>query len=219
MATQERRQQDRARRKQEILLAARAVFAQNGFRRATVDQVAQRAEVAKGTIYLYFENKEAILAELTLCALSDLVSRLTAASDGLSLLNPEAKLRAMAQAYLALAQGAPDYFRLLTAFEGGDFDNGLSIERRSQLRVESNRALELVAQAISDGMALGVFAPGDARQAAGVIWAALNGVLALMAHPVPRALIATETAVFYHATLDICLRGLAAPLPNERSET
>ena len=219
MATQERRQLDRARRTQEILLAARASFAQHGFHHATVDQVAQRAEVAKGTIYLYFENKEAILAELTLCALSDLVSRLTAASDGHSLLNPEAKLRAMAQAYQSLAQEAPDYFRLLTAFDSGDFERGLSPERREQLRAASNRALELVTQTISDGMALGAFAIGDARQAAGVIWAALNGALALMAHPVRRELIATDANLFYHATLENCLRGLASPPHNERSAT
>lgn len=219
MATHERRQQDRARRKQEILLAARAVFALNGFHRATVDQVAQRAEVAKGTIYLYFENKEAILAELTLCALNDLVNRLTAASDEHSLLNPETKLHAMAQAYRALAETAPDYFRLLTAFDNGDFDNGLSPERREQLRSASQRALDLVTQAISDGMALGIFASGDARQAAGIIWAALNGVLALMAHPVRRELIAADIAVFYNATLEICLKGLASPPLNGRSKT
>lgn len=219
MATQQRREQDRARRSQEILLAARAVFAQNGFHRATVDQVAQQAEVAKGTIYLYFENKEAILVELTLCALSELVNRLTAAGDEHSLLNPEAKLRAMAQAYRSLAEDAPDYFRLLTAFDNGDFDSGLSPERRTQLRVASNCALELVAQAISDGMALGVFAPGDARRAAGILWAALNGALTLMAHPVRRHLIATDIAEFYNATLEVCLKGLACPSQIERSET
>lgn len=219
MATQDRREQDRARRKQEILLAARAIFAQNGFRRATVDEVAQRAEVAKGTIYLYFENKEAILAELVLCALSDLGSRLTTANDGHSLLHPEAKLRAMAHAYLSFAQNVPDYFRLLTAFESGDFESGLSVARQAQIRAASSRTLELVTQAISDGMALGIFTPGDARQNAGVIWAALNGVLALMAHPVRRQLMATETADLYQATLELFLKGLASPTPHERSET
>jgi AcrR family transcriptional regulator len=210
MATQARREQDRARRKQAILLAARAVFAQSGFRRATVDQVAQRAEVAKGTIYLYFENKEAILAELVLCALSELGAKLAAASDGPSLLHPDEKLRAMADAYLAFALRSPDYFRLLTAFDGGDFQRGLSPERQEQIQAESGRTLDLVTQAISDGMALGLFAAGDARQAAGVLWAALNGALALMSHPVRRQLVATDQLGLYRATLATCLRGLAA---------
>lgn len=219
MATQDRREQDRIRRKQEILLAARAVFAQDGFRRATVDQVAQRAEVAKGTIYLYFENKEAILAELVLCALSDLASSLMAANDGHSLLHPDAKLRAMARAYLTFAQHSPDYFRLLTTFDSDDFESGLSAARRDQIRAESDRVLDLVTQAISDGMALGVFAAGDARQCAGVIWAALNGALTLMSHGMRRQLIATDIAGLCNATMEICLKGLAAPTPIERSET
>lgn len=217
MTTQERREQDRARRKQEILLAARAVFAEEGFRRATVEQVAQRAEVAKGTIYLYFGNKEAILAELVLCALGDLAAQLAAANDGPSLLHPEEKLRALADAYLAFAQRAPDYFRLLTAFDRGDFASGLSAELLGQIRAESERTLVLVAQAIADGMALGLFAPGDARQLASALWAALNGALALMAHPVRRALVATDTTSLYHLTLALCLKGLTGPTLPERS--
>ncbi len=217
MATQERREQDRARRKQDILLAARAVFAQDGFRRATVDQIAQRVEVAKGTIYLYFETKEAILAELVLHALSDLSAQLATANNGPSLLHPDEKLRAMADAYLAFAQRAPDYFRLLTAFDHSDFIRGLSPELLEQIQAESDHALDLVAQAIADGMALGLFAPGDARQFAGALWAALNGALALMAHPVRRALVATDTASLYHLTLALYLKGLACPTLSERS--
>ena len=48
-----------------------AVFAETGWHRATVDAVAERAQVGKGTIYLYFDSKEAILAELVLQALAD----------------------------------------------------------------------------------------------------------------------------------------------------
>lgn len=44
----------------EILAAARKVFAEKGFREATLDQIAAEAGIAKGTLYLYFENKEEI---------------------------------------------------------------------------------------------------------------------------------------------------------------
>jgi AcrR family transcriptional regulator len=81
VAAADRRELERARRKQEILHAARAVFAQDGYNRATVDAVARRAELGKGTIYLYFDTKEAILAELTLQALGELGEQLQAAVD------------------------------------------------------------------------------------------------------------------------------------------
>jgi AcrR family transcriptional regulator len=47
-------------RRGEILQAARRVFARRGFRPATVDEIAVEAGIAKGTLYLYFESKEAI---------------------------------------------------------------------------------------------------------------------------------------------------------------
>jgi AcrR family transcriptional regulator len=48
----------------EILDAALAVFAEKGFAAARMDDIAARAGVTKGTIYLYFENKEAVFKAL-----------------------------------------------------------------------------------------------------------------------------------------------------------
>lgn len=208
MAAADRRELERARRKQEILQAARAVFARDGYTRATVDAIARRAELGKGTIYLYFDTKEAILAELTLQALAELGEQLQAAAERCSPQHPDQRLHAMADAYLAFAQHAPDYFRLLNAFDHGGFLDGISATLREQILHESNRTLELVTQAIADGAALGLFAAGDARQAASVLWAALNGALALAAHPIRQTLVASDAAGLYRATLEVYLKGL-----------
>lgn len=209
MATQDRREQDRARRKRDILLSARSVFADNGFHRATVDQIAQRAEVAKGTIYLYFENKEAILAELVLQALAELHDQLKAANEARSLLHPDGRLRAMAEAYLTFSQRSPDYFRLLTVFDGDHLVADLSPARRGLILDASNQTLDIVTQAIADGMALGVYAAGDARQSAAILWAGLSGSLALLAHPIRRTMLGLDSSGLYHATMELLLRGLA----------
>ncbi len=209
MAVADRRALERARRKEDILQAARAVFADYGWHRATVDAIAARAEVSKGTIYLYFDSKEAILAELVLQALAELTGELRQASDSGSVLQPEQKLKAMAQAYLAYAESAPDYFRLLTAYDGGNFQQGIPEDLQADLLAQSNRALDAVSQVVADGMALGVFTPGDPRQAAGVLWAALNGALALMAHPVRRSMVAATPEEFCDATLQMWMRGMA----------
>lgn len=50
-----------AARKNQILDAAAKVFAEKGFSRATIKDVARTAGIADGTIYNYFENKEALL--------------------------------------------------------------------------------------------------------------------------------------------------------------
>ena len=55
---------DRAERRALILSAAVEVFAERGFHHARVSDVAQRAGVAAGTIYLYFKSKDDLLISL-----------------------------------------------------------------------------------------------------------------------------------------------------------
>jgi AcrR family transcriptional regulator len=54
----ETRRRRKAERPQEILEAAFAEFSRNGYAMTTLDRIAERAGVTKGTIYVYFENKE-----------------------------------------------------------------------------------------------------------------------------------------------------------------
>src|SRR2546425_10611224 len=51
-------------RPEEIISAALEVFADRGFAATKLEDVARRAGVTKGTIYLYFENKEALFKAL-----------------------------------------------------------------------------------------------------------------------------------------------------------
>lgn len=53
-----------AARPEELLDAALEVFAEQGFARARLEDVGRRAGVTKGTVYLYFDSKEALFREL-----------------------------------------------------------------------------------------------------------------------------------------------------------
>jgi AcrR family transcriptional regulator len=54
-------QRRKAARPGEIVAAALQVFADHGFATSTLEEVARRAGVTKGTVYLYFDSKEALL--------------------------------------------------------------------------------------------------------------------------------------------------------------
>lgn len=57
-----RRERERSRRRAAMLKAARTVFAEKGYRQATLEEIAQKAEFGKGTLYNYFEGgKEELL--------------------------------------------------------------------------------------------------------------------------------------------------------------
>ena len=80
-----------AARREAILAAALDEFAAQGFAATRLDDVAQRAGVAKGTIYLHFRDKEALFQELVRSVLSPLVGMLE------TIAGTEAPLRTLAE--------------------------------------------------------------------------------------------------------------------------
>jgi AcrR family transcriptional regulator len=74
-----KRPQERGGDKRELILAAALdEFSQNGFAAARLDDVARRAKVAKGTIYLYFKDKESLFQELLRAEISPVMGMLEA---------------------------------------------------------------------------------------------------------------------------------------------
>ena len=71
------RKAEPAARRDAILDAALTVFAERGFEAARLDDVAAQAGVAKGTLYLYFKDKEALFEEVVRSAASPIVERLS----------------------------------------------------------------------------------------------------------------------------------------------
>src|SRR5215472_7843506 len=74
------REQKSAARREAILTAALEEFAAQGFAATRLDDVARRARIAKGTIYLYFRDKESLFQELVRSMLSPLVGTIEAAA-------------------------------------------------------------------------------------------------------------------------------------------
>jgi len=66
MGIQERKQRERERRRQQIIVAAKRVFSEKGFSKTTMEDIAREAELSPGTLYLYFKNKDELYASLSL---------------------------------------------------------------------------------------------------------------------------------------------------------
>jgi AcrR family transcriptional regulator len=109
-----------AERRQAIIDAAMDEFIARGFAATRLDDVARRAGVAKGTIYLHFQDKEALFQELIRTALGPLISRLAAPPPpgGSIRAALEAFAQTFAQEVVATRRG--DIVRLIIA-EGARF--------------------------------------------------------------------------------------------------
>jgi AcrR family transcriptional regulator len=76
-----RRDARKSERRDAILAAALDEFSAQGFAATRLDDVARRAGVAKGTIYLYFRDKEALFQELVRSLLTPVVGSIEALRD------------------------------------------------------------------------------------------------------------------------------------------
>jgi AcrR family transcriptional regulator len=83
-------------RRAAILRAALEEFSAHGFEAARLDDVARRAGIAKGTIYLYFRDKETLFQELVRSEISPVVGNLE------QITNVEAPIRAIAVQFIEL---------------------------------------------------------------------------------------------------------------------
>src|SRR5262245_13297237 len=77
-----RRARKKARTRQAIYDAAMALFLERGYGAVTVEDVCRAADVAKGTFFLHFPTKDALLAEYGREATDDLRARLAAHRGG-----------------------------------------------------------------------------------------------------------------------------------------
>jgi TetR/AcrR family transcriptional regulator len=96
-----------------ILAAAKKVLAANTYDRTSLDQVALEARVSKGSIYVYFPSKEALLWEVLKKSLERFIAAgKEAANDTLT---PLGKLRALVQAHLEFLAADVDGFKIALA--------------------------------------------------------------------------------------------------------
>jgi len=72
MGIEERRGREREARRLNIVRAARKLFYEKGFKDVTVSQIARKAEISKGAVYLYFTSKEEIYSHILLSDLDNI---------------------------------------------------------------------------------------------------------------------------------------------------
>ena len=67
---------DQSVRKKQIMEKAKELFAKKGYHPVTVDEIAQSCDVAKGTLYLYFDSKADLFIEIFVNAHKEIVERI-----------------------------------------------------------------------------------------------------------------------------------------------
>jgi AcrR family transcriptional regulator len=203
------REEKKAVFRQRILEAAREVFFRDGFMAANLDEVAQLAKVAKGTLYRYFENK----GELYVAILShngEIFERKMreAAASGRS---PAEQMRAVGRFYFEHWTRNREYFQIFWALENqaviGELPPGV-VEEVTRLW---ENCLRILADVIERGAKEGTFARCDAWEVANILWTVANGLLQAEHVVTRRELRRRKLDRVFEDTVELFLRGLANP--------
>jgi AcrR family transcriptional regulator len=128
-----------------ILEAARKRFLHYGFKKTTIDEIAADAGIGKGTVYLYFETKEALLLTLAREVKRNVTNQMRAIAE--SLASPEEKLRRM---LLASVLSVHDVAQVTV--HGTELVNELLSPRLMECGQPERKAqLELLTQVLTEG--------------------------------------------------------------------
>lgn len=153
-------------RRDAILRAARSAFARHGHAGTTVDLIAREADVAKGTLYLYYRSKSAIYSAAVIAGLRELAE--TTARDLTTVQPLQAVLRGFFEARRRYFDSHLDFFRIYSA-EVGNLGHAVAHIRQEFARLHAVQ-LDLLERAIAGAAATGEIRAVNARAVALVVF-------------------------------------------------
>lgn len=104
----DRRQEEKGRRRSEIVDAAESLYAELGWDAVTMDSVARKARLSRALVYVYFKDKSELLLAITARAMTVLRTRFEEASSRARMGIDQ--IEAIGRAYMAFGVEFPHYF-------------------------------------------------------------------------------------------------------------
>jgi AcrR family transcriptional regulator len=169
-----RKEREREGRRQEILAAAKAIFAKKGFDGAVLDEIAARAEFSKATLYLYFKDKHDLFYAVLEDGLDKLLMRVK--EIGGRELSPLARLEQMVRGVMAYMEEDRDFFRVLTPERAG-MTESRHPDLKERVLPKLDAFVDLAASVIEEGIRGGKVKKLDPRAAADILFGMIQSAV------------------------------------------
>jgi AcrR family transcriptional regulator len=200
-----RAKRDETRRR--VLDKAREVFFESGFVDANLDEVARRADVAKGTLYRYFQSKAELYVAVLARNAEAFVERMQATID--PELSPTDQIRRTGSFYFKHYTENREYFRIFWAVENQRFLGGVPDSAVEHVTGIWKTCLRILAAQIERGVGEGAFRPCDPWEMANIFWIVANGLIQSDQDPERAALRGSDLSKAFEDAVELLLRGLA----------
>lgn len=179
MGTKERKKREQKRRKNNIIRAAETVIERKGFQQATMDEIAEEAELSKGTLYLYFSHKTALYFAINKKGLQKLndefLQVMQQDQTGIEL------IRSLGERFMSFITTNPEYAKALIYYESLIDEEELEENKVAQECEEIGRQLLMyLTRAIQIGMQDGsITNQMEPKLLAVQIWGSMRGMMQL----------------------------------------
>ena len=170
----ERREEEKERRRAEIVDAAEALYAEVGWDAVTMDRVARQARLSRALIYVYFQDKNDLLLAIAERALAELRARFVAAagaqSTGLD------KVQSIGRAYVQFQQEMPYRFDACSRFHA---HQAAGQPTDDACAAAGDAVIAVIVDALNRGQADGSIRKdiGNPAQVCVMLWAFTHGLI------------------------------------------
>jgi len=207
MGLEDRRKREKDQRRSAILNAARKLFFEKGFRYVTVENIARKAELSKGSIYLYFSSKEEIYTQI-------LLNDIDKFNKKSSLIFQNGKSAAelvmdFAFIYVDFFLNDRELFRIMMTFMLHTEDMNLAETVNQHIIEVTNNTVKIIETILQQGIEKVEF-PSDInlRLSRNAMWGLLNGIISLHLFTGKEAHKEERIRSAVKASLDIFINGL-----------
>ncbi|HOD16142.1 MAG TPA: TetR/AcrR family transcriptional regulator [Spirochaetota bacterium] len=178
MGTQQRKINEKIKRRKDILEVAKGVFISKGLEAATMEEIANKAELSKGTLYLYFKSKEELYVSLVEEGAQLFHEFFKRATN--PVLSATKQTLNLIEAFYSFYTEHRLYYTILTSIQSGSIDREkISDAVYDRIHGMAMELLEYIVNIIRKGITDGEFIDVDPRETALSFWALATGVFAV----------------------------------------
>lgn len=176
MGIQERKEREREQRREEILNAAQKIFFEKGLQSATMDEIAEAAELSKGTLYLYYSSKEDLYLAVMMRGLDILHEMFVKSiSDASSTMDA---IRQLGFTYYEFFQKHRNFFRMFNFLQHPGLHKQVSEEMRQLCNGQTQKVWSVVIGIIQRGIDEGILKAGlHPAETAVILWSSATSIL------------------------------------------
>jgi AcrR family transcriptional regulator len=203
-----RRAREKQQRYDEIVDAAESIFFSKGYNSASMDEIANAAQISRPLLYVYFKDKAAIMRAVMLRAAQSMVTRFADAKacgeDGMQ------QIKGIGRAYYQFSVDESDYFDVMTNMatfpmpeEADDAMVGM-LKCREQVHA-------MMVEALNDGIKDGTIDPEqvhDPSLTAQILRGSLHGVIMSVRQPKDASFETVDSGMMVNEAIDMMCYGM-----------